>query len=1109
VDRSANATTVERGSALLTPATRQRHRLRRGTSERFEVELRKGDYLAINIAMQRTDAEASLRLGDGSALVDVTPGIDGTASLAAIAPATGIYYLQLTTRAELAQDGSCTIEVTELHPSTERDQHRVAAARLFAEAEKLRADWHADTAAVVIARYQSALDRWALARDASGQSRAAKRIGDVFTLTGDPDAAERQYQASLAFARVSADLAAQCSALSGSARANVDRGRIPIAIGVVAQALPVCRKSGNSFGEAATLNIDGEIQMFSGRNTDALAKFEQARALYASLGDSFGEIEALRNVGLVNTDLGFVDRAEAAYTAALDLSAATRNREGRAATLTSLGHLEVIVGENDHALSRYREAKDLFEVLGDRAGVAMVLNGIGMIHLRAGDPDTAVSQFSLAANLFEATNNPIGQATSMLTLAVALRAADRIVEAHERLEGALTLARSIPDRLLEARALAHMGETQAAQGYLDRAAENFRASESISRALGYSSGVMFAELDVADVLERQHKYDEARSRASDALGLSQSLRHRFAESLALYALAKLDLDVDRVDAALNHIQQSLDVAEQLRGDVASLDLRASYFASVRTRHEFQVGLLMNLHERHPDAEYATLAFNAAERARARSLLDALAQSLRGIREGAPPALLDREMAIRKSLSAAAQRLAQTPHDSAHADAFAALNAEVDRLTNDYREIEARIRAESPRYASLTQPKPATVADVQRSALDESSVLLQYFVGTDRSYVWAVMRDGIVASALPGRREIERLAWSYREALSLAATGRADVVSPGRTRAVGGLAGRNPAADVVKTGAALSRTLLEPIASVLNRPRIVIVADGVLHGIPFGALPDPRVAAGRETPVPLLTGHEVVNLPSASTLLLTRNDWRKEHQWDRAVAVFGDPVYGADDPRIPFAKRAPHAGSTSQSEGSGTADLTRLPATRGEAEGIAALSPQSDIALDFDANRAAVVDSAVGRHRIVHFAVHGFVDDLRPDLSGIALSMFDRNGQNEDGFVRLPDIYGLNLPVDLVVLSACNTGLGRDVAGEGLIGLVRGFMYAGARRVVASLWAVDDEATRELMTRFYRGMFQGGLKPSAALRAAQLALLASAKWNAPYYWAAFVLEGDWN
>ena len=164
---------------------------------------------------------------------------------------------------------------------------------------------------------------------------------------------------------------------------------------------------------------------------------------------------------------------------------------------------------------------------------------------------------------------------------------------------------------------------------------------------------------------------------------------------------------------------------------------------------------------------------------------------------------------------------------------------------------------------------------------------------------------------------------------------------------------------------------------------------------------------------------------------------------------------------------------------------------------------------FDANRAVALGPELGKYRIVHFATHGFLNDEHPELSGLVLSLFDAQGRPQDGYLRLHDIYNLKLPVELVVLSACNSGLGKEIRGEGLVGIVRGFMYAGAARVVASLWKVEDEATAALMKRFYQKMLQEGLPPAKALRMAQLDVRQQKRWQSPYYWAAFVLQGEWK
>jgi CHAT domain-containing protein len=429
------------------------------------------------------------------------------------------------------------------------------------------------------------------------------------------------------------------------------------------------------------------------------------------------------------------------------------------------------------------------------------------------------------------------------------------------------------------------------------------------------------------------------------------------------------------------------------------------------------------------------------------------------------------------------------------------------LTASYQDVEAQIRSESPRYAALTNPQPLTVKEVQTRVVDRDSVLLQYFLGMTRSYVWAITSERVTAYALPPRAEIERRVRPLWEALS----------NPAGPEAAPAGSGDRGCRDALEVG----RMLLGPVAHDLDRPRVLVLPDGILQLLPFAALPAPDAPADRF--VPLIVDREVVNLPSASTLALVHEQWNRKRRWSKSVVVFADPVFEADDSRFaaPGSRTSADgspavqavapalAGSLGDVPAFAGARIPRLLESRREALGIKALAPGADLRLGFDANRAAVASPKLADYRVVHFATHGVLNDRHPERSGVILSLFDGEGKPEDGYLRLNDISNLHLPADLVVLSACSTALGKEVLGGGLVGLVRGFMHAGSRRVLASLWKVDDEATSALMTEFYRGLFVRGLTAPAALRAAQVDLLTNSPWTHPFYWAAFVLQGEWN
>jgi len=341
------------------------------------------------------------------------------------------------------------------------------------------------------------------------------------------------------------------------------------------------------------------------------------------------------------------------------------------------------------------------------------------------------------------------------------------------------------------------------------------------------------------------------------------------------------------------------------------------------------------------------------------------------------------------------------------------------------------------------------------------------------------------------------------------------------------------AEYWKAATALSHRVLGPVAAQLGKKRLLIVTDGTLQYVPFAALPIPATGRpNRHRPIPLIIDHEIVSLPSASTLAVLRRELQGRQPAAKTVVTLADPVFDQNDARLktaaltaPDKKDGPGLDVIStrilkhvakQSDDSNEAasvklEIPRLPFTRQEAERILALVPEAAgmKALDFKASRATATSADLSQYRFVHFATHGYLDSERPELSALVLSTVDEQGRMVDGFLRAHEVYNLNLPAELVVLSACETGLGKEVKGEGLVGLTRGFMYAGAARVMVSLWSVNDQATSELMVKFYRKVLAEGMRPAAALRAAQVEMWKEKRWQAPYYWAAFTLQGEWR
>jgi len=583
-----------------------------------------------------------------------------------------------------------------------------------------------------------------------------------------------------------------------------------------------------------------------------------------------------------------------------------------------------------------------------------------------------------------------------------------------------------------------------------------------------------------------------------ALQLRRQIGDRPGEAESLFHIAALKRTQGQLISALDYIDSCISIVESLRVRVLSQNLRASFLGTSRKYYELYQNLLFELHQTEPTAGYDARAFHVSERSRARGLMELLAEASLDLTRGVEPGLLLEERSVREQLNTRLDRQMRLLSSGDWPEEAVRLGEEIESLNMQYEQIEARIRRMNPLYAQIMKPEPLTLSHVQDSILDENTVLLEYSLGEEKSFVWAVSRHKMKSAELPTRGEIEQLALSLYQQLS------GGQPNAGRTRAVpvSGHTGKKNAENIALQ---LSHILFDPIMDELDHRRILIVADGPLHFVPFAALSDPR------TDKLLAEDHEVVNTPSASTLAVLRKEIAQREPPNKTIAVFADPVFEIADERMrpsTFSDEVRLSPASIQME---EVPLTRLPFTRREAQAILNLVPEEKSlkALDFQASRELILSPEIQNYKYVHLATHGFLNSILPEQSGIILSLFYQNGHQREGFVSAGDIFNLKLTADLVVLSACRTALGKQVRGEGIMGLARAFLYAGAARVVASLWKVDDVATAEFMQTFYEGMLgDAHLAPPEALRAAQLKMMNDPRWRSPYFWAAFVLQGDY-
>jgi CHAT domain-containing protein len=860
----------------------------------------------------------------------------------------------------------------------------------------------------------------------------------------------------------------------------------------------------------------------------AIANYERALALWRELGERREELRMLQILGNQYSKLGALETALNYTSQAIQIARSIGDRDREANLLVGLGSLHKDSGNFQKALDNYSQARQIFSGSSSRFGEALAIEAIGVVYLLLGDPQRAIDNFTQSTPIFSSMGIKPSECNALNNLGVAFRRLGKRRMALGYHNRALAIARESGDAMSEARTIGYKGDVYYAMGDARQAYDCYDAELKACRMMGAATCVAETLRSIGVTALAMGDSENGLDLLGQALNQSRLNGQRALEGLTLLQLARANYNSGNLPEARRQIEQSLEIGESMRADLVERDFRESFFTPVLRVLALYINILMALHEREPAAGYDALALQASERSRARGLLEQLAESNAEIRQGVDPQLLDRERALQRQLNAKAAARANVSQNKGAEELAATFDKEIAELTDRLSEVEAEIRASSPRYAALTLPEPVTVAEIQRDLLDQDTVLLEFAFAGGQAWLWVVTRDTLISYNLPIPARINSASRRIHELLSARQPKKGITASQQETLIA--------EADVEFRNVAtrMSRILLSPISSKLQQEwkgkRLAIVASGALEYVPFAALPHPAPGNYR----PLIADHEVVNLPSATALAMIRRETPAGGAGMKTLAMLADPVFEANDPRLVKLrkKRASNGGAgararsayVSSGASANNSELerltkdfklptgfSRLPFSREEAEAIARFVPKSSLlnATGFQANRATATGPELSRYRIIHFATHGLLNSEHPLLSGLVFSLVDENGKPQDGFLRMHEIYNLQLPAELVVLSACQTALGEEIKGEGLVGLARGFMHAGARRVVASLWQVDDMATAQLMGHFYRGMLKENLRPAAALRVAQIELSRSPRWSSPYYWAGFVMQGEWK
>jgi len=815
--------------------------------------------------------------------------------------------------------------------------------------------------------------------------------------------------------------------------------------------------------QADALYQAGRSQYALGDATGSILTYSRALDIRRRLGDRREQGSLLNNMASSYWTLGGFAKALEHYQQALPLREAAGDKFGAALTQFGIANVYAAWGDSENAIRTYTASLTVFRDVKNEQFQAEVLNAAGLAYANIGEFAKAVDHYTEALVLWRKLKLRGREAYTLNNLGLLELDRKAPKKSLPYFEQAGPMLEEAKDSRGRSYVLNNQGDAYAALKDSKRALDLYALSLTLKRQIGDQFGEARTLESMGEALAASGDPTSARSRLAEALALYRGVGSRPGEAVTLAALASVKRTAGELPAARADIEQTLEIIESLRAQLSSRDFRTSFFGTQQDYYAFYIDLLMSMNE--PAA-----ALKANERSRARGLLDMLSEARIDPSEGIAPDLIEKRRNLERELRGLAQR---------------GTSKRLDDALREWNDLDATIRGSSPRTAALLQPALVDAAEMRASLLTKGTALIEYSVGEERSFAWLVTAAGLHTATLPGRARLE---WLTRRGLAvLDARNRS---APKET--IDARAARIAAADATfeRVAAELGRILLGPFERQLGTLKLIVIPDGPLHYVPFSAL---RLPASKQR---LIATHEISRAPSASIVQALRQ--QKRPRAEGSVVAVADPVYDRDDGRLGRLR--------SSKDGS----LGRLRFSREEAESITRLGrPTSRALIDFAATREAVLSNALRNFRIVHFATHAEIDNDHPALSRIILSQVDAQGRPRDGALRLFEIFNLKLDADLVVLSACRSALGQNLRGEGLMGLTRGFLYAGASSVVASLWDVEDRATSVLMKAFYEPMLRRGAAPMTALRRAQLKVASDPRWASPYYWAAFALQGDWR
>jgi CHAT domain-containing protein/tetratricopeptide (TPR) repeat protein len=910
--------------------------------------------------------------------------------------------------------------------------------------------------------------------------------GERLRLEGEYERSSLVLERGLKLSRRAGEKNNELSCLLNLGLDNWNSGRLQESTDYFKAASDLCRRLSNKETErrcAVLLEVyrlyqEGKDFRSAEQYPQSIKSFTAAIELARSVNSPDHEVKCLRQLSSTYWQINDYNSFYLLSSQALEIAASLNHKKEEGYCYNNIGLYYWKIDSYTNSLSFFEKALAVAKDTNNAQNESDCLNNMGLIYRDMGNYDKALEYLSQALQLDQNLGNKQKISIDLNNIGATFRnrgllsgKQEDYLSAKANLSHCLEIAKNLGDQKTEIRVLNNIGAVYSDLSIFAEAAEYFEQAYHIAQSIedGESMSMILNNLGIVQF--NIGNIEESTSYFRRAINIAQDIRGGQVLWEAYLEIGNAYKKQDRIKEALQNYKSSIAVVESIRSSIGLEELRASYLGSDKRIEAYQnlIDLLANQSVLLNDRAYGAEAFNYLERAKARAFLDSFEVSEVNISQGIDIKLANEEKEIMRQIS---QSYTQLLNPSLSSEAKDILLLKIKELEDESDRLKREIRTTSPAYANLKYPEVITYDEARNSLVDKSTTFFAYSLGKDRSFVFALSGGGLKVFVAPARKTLQQQVAEYRKVIS------------------------DKDNQDFSLGHVLFKELVLPGLDKSTK-KIVFVPDDILNLLPFETL-----VSEAGTTRWLVQDHPVSYVPSLSSLReLNRRRSASRIRPHKDLLAFGDPFYGANEENRQNASTDIFQDFYSNS----SINFFRLKFSGLEIQKIAAAFKPSrtDVFRRQEATEDRLKAEPLTNYRIIHFATHGLIDDKKPARSSIILALDQDPG--EDGFLQMREVFNLRMNADLVTLSACQTGLGQFIRGEGIEGLSRAFFYAGASSVLMSLWAVNDEATYQLMERFY-GYLRESETPMNALRRAKLEMIGSGVLSHPYYWAGFIVNG---